>query len=122
MLNFLLENWSSVVVILIVIAGLIVLYIRGEKKIFFYILYKLCTEAERALGSKVGELKKATVISEFYKIIPKIITVFLTEKMLLKLLEDALTYAKKTWAENAAIEGYVKGNDIIPTVAGANKE
>lgn len=106
--NFLLMNWDSALVILAVITVLIVLHFRGEKKIFNYILYTLVTEAERQYGSGTGELKKAAVISWAYGKLPAILKIIVTESRLAQWIEAALTFAKAKWAENAAISDYVK--------------
>ena len=106
--NFLLTNWDSILIIIAVIVVLIVLRIRGEKKLFNYILLALVTEAERQYGSGTGELKKAAVISWAYGKLPAILKIIVTETRLAQWIEDALTYAKIKWADNAAIGDYVK--------------
>lgn len=110
-LNFLLLNWDSVLLVIALGTVLIVLYVRGEKKIFSYILYTLVTEAERQYGSGTGELKKAAVISWLCDKLPAILKIIITETRLTKWIEDALTYAKKTWAEYAAIGDYVNAQE-----------
>lgn len=106
-LNFFIANWSSV---LLVIAALIIslaLYLKGEKRILFAILYALVTEAERQYGSGTGELKKATVTAKIYAMLPAIVRIIITEARLSELIEEALAYAKERWAANAAIAGYI---------------
>jgi hypothetical protein len=107
-LNFLLLNWDSVLLVLALITVLIVLYVLGEKKLLSYILYTAVTEVERQYGSGTGVLKKATVIAKIYSIIPMILKILISEEQIARWIEDALTYAKKTWADNAAIGDYVK--------------
>ena len=91
---------------------LIILFIKGEKKIYSQILYTLVTEAEAQYGGGTGELKKATVIANIYGILPAILKLFITESRLAEWIEEALEYAKKKWAENAQIEGYIKGYSV----------
>lgn len=110
-LNFLCLHWSSVLLVIVLLIVLLVLYIRGEKKILHHILYMLVTEAERQYGSGTGQLKKAAVIAEIYTRLPAIIKIFITEQRLSELIEEALKYAKKTWADNAAIGTYAAGSD-----------
>lgn len=114
--NFLLMNWDSVLVVLTVIAVFIVLYARGEKKLLGYILYTLVTEAERQYGSGTGELKKAAVISWVHDKLPAILKIIITETRLSELIEKALAFAKAKWAENAAIGDYIKQEGAAETV------
>jgi hypothetical protein len=96
---------------------LIVLYVRGEKKLLNYILYTAVTEVEKQYGSGTGVLKKATVIAKIYSILPLILKILISEEQIARWLEDALTYAKKTWTENAAIGDYVKQEDTAEAAA-----
>jgi hypothetical protein len=91
--------------------ALIVLYVRGEKKLLSYILYTAVTEVERQYGSGTGILKKASVIAKIYGVIPIILKILISEEQIARWIEDALTYAKKTWTENAAIGDYIKQED-----------
>lgn len=118
-LNFLIENWSSALVVVVLIALFVYLYIRGEKKVIYKILLFLITEAEKTYGSGTGELKLASVITKLYDKLPTIIKIVITGAQLIKWVEEALLLAKQTWAENAAIESYVKSNIKI---SDANKE
>ncbi len=111
-LNFLLANWSSVLLVLALIIAFIVLYIRGEKKIIYKILLFLITEAEKIYGSGTGELKLSYVISKIYDKMPKILKLVISLPQLVKWIEEALDYAKIIWAQNAAIDKYVSG-DIV---------
>lgn len=120
-LNFLAQNWDSILIVVAFIGLFVFLYIKGEKKIIYKILLFLITEAEKLYGSGTGSLKLGYVINSIYDKLPKILKVFITTAQLVSWIEDALVLAKKTWAENAAIENYVK-NTEKPTVAGANKE
>ena len=119
-LNFLISNWDSTLIILALIAFIVFLYIKGEKKLIYKILFFLLTEAENTYKSGTGALKFAAVLNNLYNKIPKILRLVITEVMITNWIEDALVLAKKTWAENAAIETYIKGTEK-PTVAGANK-
>ena len=111
-IDFLLMNWSSVLLVIALLTVLIILFIKGEKKIYSQILYTLVTEAEAHYGGGTGELKKAAVISNIYGILPAILKLFITESRLAAWIEEALEYAKKKWAENAQIEGYIKGKSV----------
>ena len=105
-------HWSSVLIVLAIIIAAFVLYVRGEKKILYHILFLVVTEVERMYGSGTGKLKKAAAISILYKKLPAILKLFLTEQRLSELIEEALDYAKIVWAENAEITNYINGYEI----------
>lgn len=107
-INFLLANWDSVLVVLAVIAVLIILYKRGKIDILKKVLFTFVTEAERQFGGGTGELKKATVIKWIYERLPKIVTLIITPKEVERLIESVLAYAKERWAANPAFLEYVK--------------
>jgi hypothetical protein len=102
-LNFILLYWDSVLLVLALITVLIVLYVRGEKKILNHIMFAAITEAERQYGSGTGPLKKASVIAKIYSILPFVLKILINESQIARWIESALTCAKKTWGENAAI-------------------
>lgn len=106
-LNFLLQNWDSVLVIVAAIALFVFLYIKGEKKIIYTILFNLITEAERVYGSGTGKLKLASVLTSIYEKLPTVVKLVVTENRLVEWIEDVLQQAKKKWAENAAIAEYI---------------
>lgn len=112
-LQFFMSHWDSILIIVAVAVILILLYIKGEKKIFFRILYALITEAEAEYGGKTGELKKAAVIANIYGLFPGVVKLFVTEKRLSVWIEEVLNYAKRTWAENAGIAVYINGGQDI---------
>ncbi len=111
-LEFIAMNLPSLLLVIALIVTLTVLYVRGEKKLFYRILFALITEAEARYGSKTGELKKAAVIAKAYAIMPAILKLIITESRLAKWIEDSLTYAKKKWSENADIYNYIKNSPV----------
>lgn len=98
--------------VVVLIFLMIMLYVRGEKKLLNYILYVGITEAEKQYGGKTGQLKKAAVITKIYSVLPVILKFILTEKRISQLIENALIYAKTKWAENAGINNYLKGAPV----------
>jgi len=109
-LNFLLMNIDSVLVVIAIIAALIVLYVRGEKKILNIILFAAVTEAEKQYKGGTGILKKAFVTTKIYSIIPAILKIIITEAQIGRWIEAALLYAKQKWTENPSIAEYVSVN------------
>ena len=106
-IKFLISNWDSVLVVLVVIAAIILLYRHGRIEVIKKILFALVSRAEKEFGSGTGELKKAAVIEWIYEKLPKIITVFVTPKEIEQLIETVLEYAKSKWAANTALQDYI---------------
>lgn len=115
-LNFILMHLDSVLLVIAVLAAVIVLYVRGEKRILDVILFAAITEAERQYKGGTGVLKKSAVTAKIYSVIPAILKIILSEEQIGRWIETALEYAKKKWAENAAIAEYValEGDDKPP--------
>jgi len=111
-LNFLASHWDSILLVLCFITGLTVLYVRGQKNIVYKILYSLVTEAEKQFGSGTGELKQAYVIKKVYNALPAILKAFISAERLGKWGDDGLALAKKKWAENANVSGYIEGGEV----------
>lgn len=106
-LNLLLANWDSVLVVVAALVGGIVLYKRGETEILKAILFRLVTDAEREYGGGTGELKKAAVIEWIYDKIPAVLKLIITRRELDKLIDNVLEYAKTKWASNPQLKEYV---------------
>ena len=110
MIDFIVANWTSVLVVLVFIAVIVFLAMRGKKKIIYKMLYNLVTEAEKQYGSGTGSIKFAEVMTKIYAMLPTIIRVFITYDTLESMIENALTDAKKHWAKEAGIT-ITKGAD-----------
>lgn len=120
-LNFLLANWDSVLVVIGFIVLIVVLVKRGEVKILNNILYRLVTQAEKEYGAGTGELKYAAVSDWIYERLPAILKFLFTSKDIDKMIETALEAAKKKWEQNENMKLYISGSE--PTQqAGAAKE
>jgi hypothetical protein len=89
--------------ILALAVTVIVLTLRGKKKIIFKMLYALVDEAEKQFGSGTGKLKFSYVIGKAYSKLPSILKVLITYRMLERWIEKALVEMKKYWAEKAGI-------------------
>ena len=114
-LNFIIENWDFLLLIVAAVATLVFYSFKGSKSVVMKMLYALVTEAEKELGSGTGALKLASVMATIYPKLPTVIKMFITEKTLTKWVEDALKEAKETWKKNAAIAGYiVNPGDVEP--------
>jgi alpha/beta superfamily hydrolase len=113
-LNFLLENWDSVLVVIGFIALVVVLIKRGETKILNNILYKLVTQAEREFGAGTGELKYAAVSDWVYERLPAILKFLFTSKDIDKMIESTLEMAKQKWERNENLKMYINNEEKIP--------
>ncbi len=110
-LNYILMHIDSVLLVLAIVAVVIVLYVRGEKKILDVILFAAVTEAERQYKGGTGVLKKAAVTAKIYSVIPAILKIIISEDQIGRWIETALLHARNKWAENAAIAEYVALED-----------
>ncbi len=110
-LNFIITNWDSILLVLIVATALIVLWFRGNKKIVYKILYALVTEAEKSYGGGTGSLKQATVISQVYDKLPAIFKSIVSVTTLEKWVDDVVEKAKEKWSENAKLEKYITNQE-----------
>ena len=107
-IQFLVANWDSVLVVLAFLVLVAVLIKRGETKILKQILFNLVTQAEKQFGSGTGSLKYAAVADWIYQRIPAILKLLFTSKDIESVLEEA----KKAWGTNENLQGYIE----TPTV------
>lgn len=115
-INFLLANWDSVLVVVGFMVLIVVLIKRGEMKILNNILYKLVTQAEREFGAGTGELKYAVVSDWIYERLPAILKFLFTAKDIDQMIESALAAAKKKWEQNSNLKMYLAGKIPEPPI------
>lgn len=111
-INFLIANWDSVLVVVAFLVLIVVLIKRGETKVLKKILFNLVTQAEKQFGSGTGELKFAAVADWIYQRIPAILKLLFTEKDIAAMIEAVLEEAKKAWGSNENLKCYIE----TPTV------
>ncbi|MDR1692019.1 MAG: hypothetical protein LBR72_01550 [Oscillospiraceae bacterium] len=97
-----------------ILAGAAVLLAKGQEGIIRQIAVSLCTDAERDVGGGAGPLKLSTVVGLAYPLIPAFIRSFLTEKRLVKIVEDALVIARGIWKEKPELLTGGAGDDQPP--------
>jgi len=122
LINLIVSNWDSALLIIAVAAGAIVLYRRGEVSLLENLLFTLVIKAEKEFGSGTGELKKAAVVQWVYEKLPKIATLIISRGTVERLLEAALAYAKRKWAANQKLSEYISGNTPAPTVTTTDEQ
>jgi hypothetical protein len=106
MLEFLQANYPSIIVVVLVVAALLVLYKLGKKDTVKKIVLYLVVQAEKALGSKTGELKYAMVINAIYDRLPLILRVVFTKKEIDLFIEEAVIKLKKMLASGVTLTSY----------------
>lgn len=118
-LNFIIENWDFILLIIAAVASVVYAIFKGNKSVVMRMLYALVTDAEQAFGSGTGSLKLAAVIDLIYPKLPAIIKTFITDETLVRWVEEALAKAKEAWEKNPALlEAYAEK----PTESAQNNE
>lgn len=102
-LNFIIANWDFILLIIAAVSALVFAIFKGNKSVVMRMLYALVTDAEQAFGSGTGSLKLAAVVDAIYPKLPAIVKTFVSDKMIVKWVEDALAVAKEAWAKNPAL-------------------
>lgn len=102
-LNFIIYNWDFILLIVAAVASVVFAIFKGNKSVVTRMLYSLVTEAEQTFGAGTGQLKLAAVIDAIYPSLPAVIKIFITEKTLVRWIEEALAKAKESWAQNPAL-------------------
>lgn len=106
-INFIENEWTSIVFIMIIIMPLIILYKHNRKDLIKKVILGLVIRAERALGSGTGELKYAMVVNEIYETLPVSIRILFSEQDIDSMIEEAVQKLKKVLASNKVnLHGY----------------
>lgn len=106
MIQFIQNNYISIIVTIIFVVSLLLLYKNNKKDIVKQILLSLVVQAEKALGSGTGELKYAWVVDNFYDKIPGIIKLLFTKKEIDTMIEDGVQRLKDILASGANLNSY----------------
>lgn len=121
-LTFLAKNWDSVLVVVAFLALVVALIKRGETKILKQILFNLVTQAEKQFGSGTGSLKYAAVADWIYQRIPAVLKLLFTSSDIEKMIEAALEEAKKAWAANENLKGYIDTPSVESLLVGIEEQ
>lgn len=108
----LINNPYIILLAIILIAVIIYVIKKGKNGLYAAALY-LVTVAEEEWGSKTGQIKFAEVLSYIKKTYP-ILTLFIREDTLKKIIEDSLTEMKRILAEKQAIENATIESSVEP--------
>jgi hypothetical protein len=105
--NWFMNNWDNVLVVFVFVGVLVFMWFKLDKKEWVKrTLLRLVVTAEEEYGSGTGLVKYNVVIDEFYNIMPKILKVFISRKMIDFYLEEALNKLKELLASGVTLESY----------------
>lgn len=110
MYTFIVNNWQSILVVLILVTVLIVLYKHNKKEVVRKIILSLVVQAEKELGSGTGELKYAYVIGKFYNSLPGIVKLLYTQKEIDTFITEGVAKLKEVLSKGYNLNSY---NDEI---------
>lgn len=99
MLELFRANISSVILVALIIVGLGILLYIGKVAQVKKIALSLVLMAEDKFGPKSGSEKYNYVLGLLYSRLPVIVRIFMTEKQLSALIEEAVIAMKKKLAE-----------------------
>jgi len=102
-LNFIINNWDFILLIVAAVAAIVFAVFKGNKSVVMHMLYALVTDAEHVFGAGTGSMKLAAVIDAIYPKLPAVIKLFITDDTLVRWVETALVAAKEAWAKNSVI-------------------
>lgn len=94
-MELILNNWDSILTIILFIVFLLFLVKKGAIKQVNEILFYLVTEAEREFGNGTGSLKYAAVTTWLYDRLPTIIKILFTDKQIDEMIEQAVKDMKE---------------------------
>ena len=106
MLQFIQNNYPSIIVTILFVVGILLLYKNNKKDIVRKILLSLVVQAEKALGSGTGELKYAWVVDNFYNKMPGIIKLLFTKKEIDTMIEQSVQKLKEVLASGVTLNSY----------------
>ena len=106
-MNWIVENWSLVLIAVLVIAGLINLVLNDKKKAKEWLLMAV-TEAEKALGEKTGALKLRCVYDLFLQRFP-VFSKFISFEEFSGMVDEALVEMKHLIETNIEVRNHVMG-------------
>ena len=112
-MKILIENWDSVLVVLLFIIALIFMLRKGATRQVNEMLFYLVTEAEKQFGGGTGQLKYAAVVAWLYERLPLIVRILYTEKQIDLLIEDAVERMKKYLESNIQARVLIVDSPII---------
>jgi len=118
--QLLLTYWSDALLVIVVVAGLAILYRNGKKELVKTIIKNFVVQAEKGLGSATGSAKYNEVISNLYASLPLILKLLFSRATLDKYIDEAVTWLKLKLQDpditllSYADEALVKATEAAP--------
>lgn len=109
MIDFILNYWLHILVILLFIIGVVFFIITQKNNIKEWLLYAV-VEAEKQLGDKTGKIKLRQVYNDFITTFP-IISKIISFNVFSALVDMALIEMKRLLNTNIQCRLYVKGEE-----------
>ncbi len=106
-INFILSNWSDVLLAALAIAAIVYFAARGQLGVIRETLFALVTDAEKSFGGGTGKLKRSAVIAWIYEKLPSWLRPILTKNLLGGIIDKAVELAKPIWNTNEDIKAYI---------------
>ena len=103
MVEIIKDNIYNIAAIAAFVSILVVLYKKGRSENVKRIILNLVIKAEANFGKGTGEIKYNEIVSGIYKVLPSIVLLFLTEKDLDNMIEEAVKHMKELLKENKNI-------------------
>lgn len=97
------DNIYIIIALVLLICYFAYLYYTGKKKELKALIYSMVILAEKTFGDKTGEYKYDFVIGRIYPLIPAPLKLFITEKMLDNLIEEAVQKLKERLKDNPSL-------------------
>lgn len=116
MIDFLVQYWDSILVVVLFVVACIVLIRKGSIAYVKQMLFFLVTQAEAEFGSGTGELKYAAVTTWLYEKMPVILKFFFTAKQIDNLIETAVAEMKEYLSKNDYAKTLVATTNTLKNV------
>ncbi len=110
MMEFIVNNWGIVLIVVLVIAGLISLVLNDKAKAKKWLLLAVL-EAEKEFGSKTGVIKLRYVYDLFLSTFP-LLSKFITFEQFSVMVDEVLEEMRHYIDTNMAVYDYVGGLSV----------
>lgn len=104
--SLILGNWDNIIVVLLFVLFCLFIYFKlGKEDFIRRLLLDLVVKAEKEYSSGTGLIKYNHVVNEFYNIMPSIMKIFITRKMLDVYIEEAVDQLKHILSDGTDLQG-----------------
>ena len=114
--NFIMQNWLTLVLVVLFLVLLIVLWAYGKKDFVKRVLYYMVCRAEQVFGSGTGEIKFNYVLSQFYSSMPLLVRLLFSLPIIEKYIELAVFKLKVELSQGMNLLSYTDKNLVCEAV------